>query len=399
MLLLNDLPVLEATWSIPRIGTWTLDAAVHSEADLAGVATVVSPDPDARVTWRGTIVSSQRFYDTVKVRIVGGAGGLTKKAKAKHYQNTSAGVVLQDLLRSAGEKLDSTSSARSARLEAWTVNAGTPERPTTVGAALRALVEEKAQLAWRALPGGSIWVGTEAWPDTALGVNDYDVLERDGDTGKVHYRLARAELLPGTVIEGDRLGHVEIHLDAEGFTATGMIDAGGGSPLHNELKKLIKGVLPNIDHQGLYFARVDAQRSATRVDLRPEDPRLPRSMPNVPLLAGAGSRDLFNRDARVLVGWSGGDPEHPYAIGFDGSETVVRHTQRAAKVELGGDNATNGVAKGIETEIFLRALIALLQTMVIDPSTYLPNTATQTALTDLLATVSTVSSRKVFVDQ
>jgi hypothetical protein len=400
--LLNGEPMLEATWSIPRIGAWSFDGSLHSEVDLSGPVTITMPDAGALV-WRGTIVSTQRFYDTVKVRVAPGAAGLTKTPKAKHYQNTTAGVVLQELLRTAGETLDPSSSPQGRRLESWTVTAGTAARPNTIGASLRALIEEKAGLSWRSLPSGAVWVGKETWPATALAADDYDVLARDGETGVVQYRIARPELLPGTVVDGDRLGHVEMRLSGDGFLAAGTIDVGGGSPLHNELKKLVKGVLPGIDYQARYFARVDAQRSATRVDVTPEDPRMPK-MANVLLMTGTpGAGALFNAaGARVLVGWSGGDPEKPYAEAFDQGETVVRHWQKAARVELGANGASDPVTKSQElisilTDLFTQ--LSLLTVTCTAPGSPSSPPINAPAFTKLIARLQSIASTKVFVDK
>jgi hypothetical protein len=402
-LLLNGLPMLEATWSIPRIGAWSFEGSLHSESDLSGLVTITMPDAGA-LSWQGTITATQRFYDTVKVRVAPGVGGLTKVPKAKHYQNTTAGVVLQELLAAAGEKLDGSSAPQSRRLESWTVTAGTAARPNTIGASLRALVEEKAGLSWRSLPSGKIWVGQEKWPSTSLAEADYDVLARDGDTGVVQYRVARPELLPGTVIAGDRIGHVEMRLSPGGFLAAGTVDVGGGSPLHNEFKRLVKGVLPAIDYQAHYFARVDAQRSATRVDVTPEDARMPR-MPNVRLLTGtAGTGALFNAaGARVLVGWSGGDPEKPYAMAFDQGETVVRAWHKAARLEWGDIGAQNAVVKFNELSALLRQLCNLVASITVvgvssGGSTSGPP-ANAAAILAIASQLQTIASRKVFVDQ
>jgi hypothetical protein len=259
LLLDGTTPVLQASWVLPRVGSWTIDVSVAGSSDVAGAVTLATTD--GAIMWKGTVTRAEHFTETTKLRIQAGAGGLNKAAKARHYTR-SIGAILQDLLAQSGDTLDPASNIPTITLNSWTVSA------QALGSAIKALVELEGEMAWRFTPAGKLWAARETWATSALKPADYDVLAREGESGTVAYRLAAPNLLPGTVLAGDKLGHVEIRMDGEGFSATAILD--GHEPAR-VLRDVVKGALPEIDY--LSAVRRDGPIPDRRRPASGRDPR------------------------------------------------------------------------------------------------------------------------------
>jgi hypothetical protein len=114
-----------------------------------------------------------------------------------------------------------------------------------------------------------------------------------------------------------------------------------------------------LDYLARYPVRVVAQDVAGRVDVVPDDPRIP-GMSGLPLYTGIPGVTIDLRDAltgeipgevRALVGFTGGDPTRPFAevwgIGI-ASQIVLRTTSKVtleAKELRLGSTALRGVAR------------------------------------------------------
>lgn len=97
------------------------------------------------------------------------------------------------------------------------------------------------------------------------------------------------------------------------------------------LLAFIRSALSRIDYYAAYKAKVVSQSAdGTKVDLVPEDQRLP-SMSGVPLKVGLpGTVTKVSPGAFLFVSWDGGDPRKPFAEwGADSSEAVTL-------IEIGG---------------------------------------------------------------
>jgi hypothetical protein len=143
--------------SLPRSGVWV--ANLIADCDIiptgAGIVTLSGVDMPAHVQ-RAELVKGM-----LHVRVVGGAGGLGKPAKAKHYRNPVVKHVLGDLLADAGERLSSSSTSASlgTSLGFWT------SLRLPIGSLLSALAEVVGGgCTWRVLYDGSVWFGIETWP-------------------------------------------------------------------------------------------------------------------------------------------------------------------------------------------------------------------------------------------
>jgi hypothetical protein len=104
---------------------------------------------------------------------------------------------------------------------------------------------------------------------------------------------------------------------------------------------LARGAQPGIDYFTLYRAKVVSQRSTRRLDLRPEDNRLP-PMANIPIKVGLPGLDVtVPPGAWVLVGWENGRPDRPYVTLWDaGPVSTIKLTLHATTIALGGDGLT-----------------------------------------------------------
>jgi len=112
---------------------------------------------------------------------------------------------------------------------------------------------------------------------------------------------------------------------------------------------LARGAQANIDYMALYRARVLRQSvNRHRLDVRPEDPRLP-PMADVPLKLGVpGVEATIPPGHFVIVGWENGRPNRPYATLWNSGEgTPIKLTINGVLIELGGTTSfTDGVMTG-----------------------------------------------------
>ncbi len=198
---------------LPRVGVWTADLELDATADVAGAITI---EVAAGPTFKGTVVSGQLAYGHLCARVVGGAAGLNKQAVPKHYVGATIRTVLADLVRTAGETLSDTidPALLTRPLAGWTT------LRMTVGETLAALVGSgmPAGSAWRILPDGTLWVGTETWPDSD--VMEWRELDRQPREGRLELGLDSPALLPATVLGSDRIDYVAHRIDAQGARAT-----------------------------------------------------------------------------------------------------------------------------------------------------------------------------------
>jgi hypothetical protein len=202
----GDFAAFRGTLSLPRIGVWTADLELDAAQTIEGPARIKIVEGQDLV---GTVLAGDLVHGYVCARIVGGAGGLVKTATPRHYNNATVRTVLTDLARAAGETLSSAiaESLLGRSLRAWTVLA----RP--IGEQLAALVGcgMPDGTAWRILPDGTLWVGTETWPESD--VAEWRELERQPREGRLLLGLDSPTLLPGTTLGDDRVDYVEHHLE------------------------------------------------------------------------------------------------------------------------------------------------------------------------------------------
>jgi hypothetical protein len=188
---------------LPRTGVWLANLHVNEQ----------NPLPDRLVLDLGevdmpaAVAKAELIAGVTEVRLVGGAGGLGELARPKHYHRPLVKHVLADLLRDSGETLATTSTPAvlSKDLEAWTTLA------LTTGAILAALCRvASSDVNWRVLADGTVWIGTETWPDSAVVSRS---IESDGPNAATIIGTDIPELWPGTLLDGRRVDYVRHDLD------------------------------------------------------------------------------------------------------------------------------------------------------------------------------------------
>lgn len=203
----NGIDVVSATIVMPLVGAWTADVVVDTPAGIAGACTLAL---DGGLTLVGFAARAGVFLDTSYVRITGGAaGGLAKPARVQHYRGTTVRGIVGELMRASGETLSATADpvVLALQLTAWT------QQRQTVRQALSSLIEDRrlgAGVSWRVLPDGTIWIGTETWPDAGLTAPaDYQELVELPSEGWVDLGSEVPRIAPGVSLEGRKIGYVE----------------------------------------------------------------------------------------------------------------------------------------------------------------------------------------------
>jgi hypothetical protein len=200
--------VTGGTVLLPRTGIWL--ANLHVDARDA-IPDRVTLDLGA-VEMPATVAKSELIGGVTELRLVGGAGGLGETARPKHYHQPLVRHPLSDLLRDSGETLSATSTPAvlTKALEAWTTLA------LSTGAILAALCAVAGgDVNWRILADGTLWIGTEAWPDSGV---DARSIDSDGANATSLVGTDIPGLWPGTLLAGRKVDYVRHDLDADRTT-------------------------------------------------------------------------------------------------------------------------------------------------------------------------------------
>jgi hypothetical protein len=340
----NGQPVLEALGRRRRVGAWRFDLLVDDPEALAGKVTL--DVNGGAMTFVGTAVRSAVFSDTNHVQLIAGNGGLNTPGTPRHYNGTTVGGVLSDLLGDAREALSATADASvlGQPLAAWTT-AATPVA-TLIGLLLAA---GSPGAVWRSLPDGTVWVGNETWPDAGIDSSLYQVFEDNAENSSMLVGCDAPFLLPGTTFEGRKVSYVEdiVGQEGKGVSTRIFFEDDGGTGDMDRVRAAMFALAQQaasrtgvIDYSRKYPATVVSQ-AGNLIDVQPElvnGKPLLGDMGSVPLWLGVpGARVSGIEGGRVMVGWSGGDPSAPYATLFDGGETPDTLTLLATTLlALGG---------------------------------------------------------------
>ncbi|ADH63801.1 hypothetical protein Mesil_1926 [Allomeiothermus silvanus DSM 9946] len=157
----DELPISSGTLTVPRIGRPIAELQLAANRLLLAGESVQMRFADG-TTYRMVVRRSGVRGGLVEALLVGGADRLNAWLPSRDYQGVPAALVVQDLLREAGEA------------------AGLLELPTVftrwvrrAGPAHEALLHVMARLpdrAWRIRADGRVWAGLEAWPAGPEGV-------------------------------------------------------------------------------------------------------------------------------------------------------------------------------------------------------------------------------------
>lgn len=341
MFVVNDtITGLAARLTFPRKGIWQADVKLDTDEELAGPARINIDD--GKVVLNGTVLRAGAWVGTGYVRVVGGAGGLSKIATPRHYSGPSVGVVLSDLLRQAGETRSGTSDASvlGRRLDAWTTSA------IPIGQVISLLLKTAVgtgEATWRVLPDGTVWVGIETWPDSGL-VEDVDYQTLAEDPGNITARLGVETPLvfPGMSLGGRKVSYVDARLDSPATRVDVWFEAGAPAAddrLRRALAAAVKAANPRVEYSAPILAQVVSQKG-DRIDVKPLDPARP-PMANVRLMVGLPQWKIhLAPGGLVAVGWSAADPSQPYVIGFGPDVIAQVLTLICPALTLQGESVT-----------------------------------------------------------
>jgi len=116
----------------------------------------------------------------------------------------------------------------------------------------------------------------------------------------------------------------------------------------DRLKSSIKAMVrvfsgAELDYFAYYAARVVSQ-SGNKLDLTPDDTRIP-GMTSVPMRLGIpGITATVEPGSRVLLGWEGGNPQKPIATAWESSSVTTLNVTAGTIVLNGG---TQNVARSV----------------------------------------------------
>lgn len=316
--------VISGSIVFPRVGVWHLEVKVDSDIDLAEDAPATVSVNGGELDLFGTVTRAIEYQGVTQLRMVGGDAtadatglrGLQRLATPKYYAGgADPGAVLADLLGDCGNVLSSAASLAGAPSAAsW----------TTIRASIgRQVAELLGGVPWRMQPDGSVWAGEETWPATAIADEDWQTLGYDHWNGIITFGLLSPTLLPGTTIGGYRADRVEMTIAGDSVTANVWEPRDDGARIDRDLLALGRGSVRPFDFFALYGGVLKGMDvGAQTFDIQPDDDRLPlfsklmirNGIPGLTVDVVAG--------AKMLVGWSGGDPRRAYCATWDGSETV-----------------------------------------------------------------------------
>ena len=254
----------------------------------------------------------------LRVRLIGGTGGLSQYVEAKFYRSATPTQVLFELLSDCGEtpgELELPSSP----LPSWTRPAGPAHE------ALRALLMRWPDRTWRMTPEGRLDVKVPAWPphDRELAVESEDpaagtftcqfspaltagqsvMLRREGrGTSKRATRVTHQ--VSGTY------SYPRNQVQLRTIVGTGDGRDTGVSALEATVQRAVRWV----DYLALYDCEVLRDHGDHTLDLRPSNPMLPE-MTRVRLVQPfPGAKLKLKAGGTVLLSFQSGDPARPVAL-------------------------------------------------------------------------------------
>lgn len=319
---LGDAPIVRGTITLPRTGRWQADIELESAPPGEG-SPVTLRGPGIELVGHAGRVGS--FHGAHRVRAVGGTGGLTQELPAASYRNMPVGLLLEEILGPAGERLSSLvgASVTTRTVPSWVRPAG------LAGAALAALAE-LVGVTWRLLPDGSVWLGDDSWASASVGG---EVFDADPITRGVSVALDSAALLPGQTWRGFKVESITHTITGTGFRSAIEVQRVGPAPGSSSLAQIIRGVMREFENARERPAKVITQNADGTLELKPEDERWP-GMSKVPIRYGLpGVSAKIKAGARVIFTFEGDDTTRPIVVGWDNAD-VEKVEIDAAIVDL-----------------------------------------------------------------
>lgn len=287
------------------------EVSLDGEHELSGAVDLKLAD----LTLSGTVLSGGPAKGRSDYRIVGGKGGWGRTIPSKSYADdagTKLAKVLGDAARDAGETLDVTTIASTARVGP---NYTRPEGPAS------RVLEREVPSRWYVGEDGVTRIG--ARPPTTLrrAVQRIGQVDLARGTATVASETI-ADIVPGVEIDGLTAVDVMHEVTPDGLRSRiwGPSAVGTSGPLAG-LRVLLDQIDPNRAFRGLTEYRVVLLAGA-RLDLQPvlRSSGMP-VLERVPMRPGvAGVKSTLALGARVLVGFVNADPGRPVVTMFEDSE-------------------------------------------------------------------------------
>ncbi len=327
-------------------GAWWAELVIATDQLPSGRATIAAA---GGLSLTGTIRSAGAYLLTTKVRLVGGAGGMSLDVVGA-FQGAELRDVLAEIMRQSGETQsgDIAADVLAVQLPSWTLGKCSAKRALDQLAAAAAQALGRA-IGWRVLPDGSTWMGSEAWPAQAM--PDDSVISKNAPAeGRAIIGCSTPFLLPGVNLDGvGQLAGVDHHIEpsqirSEVWTAAQLDPIDKLAQAVSERLGLAYAGAPAIDRLALYRARVDAAASdGSTVDVTPESQRL-SPMAKVKVRHGAAVAAV-KPDAEVLIGWEAGDVGRVYArLDCEEGAGFSKAVLAADSVYLGAESGSQFVA-------------------------------------------------------
>ncbi len=354
----NGQRVLSACLHVPAVGAWVLDVDLDTQAALSGAVEAQL----GALTLRGTVAPdfSGSFGLASRYRVIGGAGGWSKRLAPKDYHN-DAGIKLStvalDAAREVGETLELQPGADQ-RVGIDFVRAAAPAS-LVLEQLLRGVpwwVDYDGITRVGARPQAEVGAGVELLdfdPHNKVATLAVDDLRAISIGSVLRARLPRPLVVRELEIQVDK-GALRVsawgqELETQGATRTRLLRS-----LRALVRKFVNDAPPCHDFMAKYRYRV-VRMVANRAELQAvrKRARLPDTLP-VSIHPGmAGLSAVLTPGALVLVEFIEGDPTQPIvthfatqdeagflpvALTLDATEEV-RIGAQAAAVSLGSGSA------------------------------------------------------------
>ena len=343
---LNTFPVVSARLTIPRCGCWHGDFIVDSDQDLPIGSTATIEDALTGFVATGKITRSKIQSLRLECRVVGG-GGLNNTLPPRGYRNASLLLPLSDCLNDCDEALAANVSGdiTSTLLAFW-------QTPKQTGAEELQALADTANVTWRVLLDGTVWLGREDW---ATIDREFTVIADNATQGKIELALdgLDAEILPGKTILDRRVSLVEWSIDPESTRCCVLFQRQNNTEDTKEtdvakqaLERFVKRVTWRNRYHAYYAGRVVAQDNEGNVDVVLDTDDLP-GLSKIPLRSfSPGVYLTVAVGCRVLVTFAEGDPSKPVAVLWEPASADLEKIKFGANAVKGAaridDTTTNG---------------------------------------------------------
>lgn len=335
---------LTAELSMPERGNWVARVEFGDDAaPVVGSAILtLQRDGDAGSdTFTGFVRYGGSWQGRSEVQMVGGAGGLLTELPPRHYaprtHRIDAMLLVEHIVRDAGEVLDPSSSVDGAVVGQWTRLASTARRALS-------LLCDRLDLQWRVLDTGAIWIGDDAHPVATDADVGYQTTDRP-EARVLELRPDRATLRPGMVVLGQTITRIVYQLTASGVSARAYY----GPADRIELADVAAGLGPDSRYARTYGATALSPASGGMLEVLVDDTAV-GTLRRVPIRTGLlGARGVVAAGERVRVSFEGAEPDGAFVATFDEPAAAVANKAIARvgdTIDCGWFTVAPGLAPG-----------------------------------------------------